>query len=189
MKHLVYRRHAFRLFTWPAMLLMCLSGMPGSTAARQSPTPQAGTAFEAQRNKVNDLLNQRSTRFGQYNESLQQRTGIFGLKTKRDMQASIDILQQIVITDNDIFRETKQLLDFKDFEKSQATEQATEFDGRINGYVKTISKLQQEQERLGHEIHALEASERRYKGLLLLAVLGFVTILWLLMRRKKLTKR
>src|SRR5690606_22388973 len=40
--------------------------------------PEIDTAYEAQRSKVNDLLTQRSARFGDFNESLQQRTGIFG---------------------------------------------------------------------------------------------------------------
>src|SRR5690606_8403544 len=105
------------------------------------------------------------------------------------MQASIDILKQIVLTDNDIFRETKMLLDYKDFEKSQITEQATEFDGRINGYIKTISKLQREQEQLVAEIDKLERSNRRNEGLLMLFGLTAVGIgTFLFLRRQKLTK-
>ena len=147
------------------------------------------SSYEAQRQKVNELLQQRSARFGQFDESLKKRTGIFGLKTKKDMQASIDILKQIVLTDNDIFRETKMLLDYKDFEKSQIALQANEFDGRINGYIKTISKLQREHERLTSEIERLERINRRHRGLFVLAGLAFLGlgIGWLI-RRQKLTK-
>lgn len=151
-------------------------------------TLQIDTAYEAQRNKVNELLTQRSARFGDFNESLQQRTGIFGLKTKRDMQASIDILKQIVLTDNEIFRETKQLLDFKDFEKTQIAEQATEFDSRINAYIKTISKLQQEQQQLQQEIRSLQHSNRRYMGFLFLVLFILIIGVGLFIRHKKLTK-
>ena len=105
------------------------------------------------------------------------------------MQASIDILKQIVLTDNDIFRETKMLLDYKDFEKSQITQQATEFDGRINGYIKTISKLQREQEQLTAEIDKLEKSSRRSQGLFLLFAVVIVGMgIFLFLRRQKLTK-
>lgn len=158
--------------------------------AQDTPNTAAGidTAYEAQRNKVNELLAQRSARFGDFNESLQQRTGIFGLKTKRDMQASIDILKQIVLTDNEIFRETKQLLDFKDFEKTQIAERATEFDGRINGYIKTISKLQQEQQQLQEEIRSLQHSNRRYMGFLFLTCFILIIGIGLFIRSKKLTK-
>jgi hypothetical protein len=145
--------------------------------------------YETQRQKVNELLRQRSARFGQFDESLKKRTGIFGLKTKKDMQSSIDILKQIVMTDNNIFRETKMLLDYKDFEKLQITEQADEFDGRINGYIKTISKLQREQERLTTEVDALEKANRFYVGMLVLLGLTVVgTVIFLILRRQKLTK-
>src|SRR5690606_7334543 len=75
-------------------------------------------AYEVQRQRVNDLLNKRTARFGQFNQSLEARTGIFGFKTKKDMQASIDILKEIIATDNHIFKETKVLLDYKDMEKT-----------------------------------------------------------------------
>lgn len=117
--------------------------------------------YEQQRQKVNELLQQRSARFGQYEESLMQRTGIFGLKTRKDMQASIDILKEIVLTDNHIFRETKQLVDFKDFEKEMIARQAREFDSRINGYIATISKLQKEQVALREQVEALQAKQQR----------------------------
>lgn len=150
--------------------------------------PEIDTAYEAQRSKVNDLLTQRSARFGDFNESLQQRTGIFGLKTKRDMQASIDILKQIVLTDNEIFKETKRLLDFKEFEKTRVVEQATEFDSRINAYIKTISKLQTEQQHLQQEIRTLEQWNRRYIGFLFLSVFALILVVGLFIRSKKLTK-
>ncbi|HWK99662.1 MAG TPA: hypothetical protein VNQ55_06940 [Parapedobacter sp.] len=159
----------------------------GAIAAQQPQTDTTG--YEAQRQKVNELLQQRSARFGQFDESLKKRTGIFGLKTKKDMQASIDILKQIVFTDNDIFRETKMLLDYKDFEKSQIAEQADEFDGRINGYIKTISKLQREQERLIADIDKLEKSNQRNRGMLIiLALVGVGVFVFVLIRRQKLTK-
>ena len=68
-----------------------------STTAFSQPSTSDSSGYEAQRQKVNELLQQRSARFGQFDESLKQRTGIFGLKTKKDMQASIDILKQIVV--------------------------------------------------------------------------------------------
>jgi len=168
------------------VLSLLMSGLiSGSFAQEKSDT----TGYEGQRQKVNNLLNERGKRFGQFDESLQKRTGIFGLKTKKDMQASIDILKQIVLTDNDIFQETKALLDFKDFEKSQITERATEFDGRINGYIKTISKLQREHERMTEEIGALEKANQFYQGLVLLLALFVVGgIIFFIRRRQKLTK-
>lgn len=185
-------RRTHQLLLWQVAMISWLFVLPFNTAARQAAdtTQRTNAAYEAQRSKVNALLDQRSARFGQFNASLQQRTGIFGLKTKKDMQASIDILKQIVLTDNDIFKETKHLLDFKDFEKSQIAEQASEFDSRINGYIKTISKLQREQERLQQEMRTLQRSNRLYAGLAALFSLAILTglVVIITVRRKKLTK-
>src|SRR5690554_2014778 len=74
--------------------------------------------YEIQRQKVNTLLKDRSERFGQFYESLESKTGIFGLKTKKDMQKSIDILKAIVLNDNHILKETQILVRYKDQEKS-----------------------------------------------------------------------
>src|SRR6476660_9984475 len=82
------------------------------------------SAYNTQRNKINQLLENRSMKFSQYDNSLTKRTGIFGLKTKRDMQVSNDILTQIVLTDNEIFSELKILLDYKDFEKKEVEHRA-----------------------------------------------------------------
>jgi len=168
----------------------CLFGPLLRVTAVAAQTPASDTSgYETQRQKVNTLLQQRSARFGQFDESLKKRTGIFGLKTKKDMQASIDILKQIVLTDNDIFRETKMLLDYKDFEKSQIAQKADDFDGRINGYIKTISKLQREQERLSAEVDRLEKANLRSQGILVLFGLALAGVgIFLFIRRQKLTK-
>ena len=137
--------------------------------------------YENQRQKVNKLLQQRSARFGDFNESLQRRTGIFGLKTKKDMQSSIDILKQIVLNDNDIFRETKTLLDFKDVQKTDVEQRASELDSRVKGYIKAISNMQKERETL---TTALATAEKRadqnrlylFFALVIIAVLAFILI-------------
>lgn len=106
------------------------------------------SAYQMQRLKINKLLDQRSERFGQYENSLGTRSGIFGLKTNRDMQTSNDILRQIVLTDNDIFSELQVLLNYKDLEKSEVLTQAETVEGRIERYQSTIAQLQQENQKL-----------------------------------------
>jgi len=108
------------------------------------PRGEDTSAYQVQRKKVNQLLANRSTKFGQYDESLIKRTGIFGLKTKKDMQRSINILTEIVKTDNNIFRELKILLDYKDLEKTQAQGQFTETESSVSNFMATINKLQEQ---------------------------------------------
>lgn len=167
-------KHVFAI----AIFWICFWGASHAQAIIRVDT----TGYEQQRLKVNELLQQRSARFGRFEESLRQRTGIFGLKTKRDMQASIDILKEIVLMDNEIFKETKQLVDFKDFESEMVARQAEEFDGRINRYIATISKLQKEQAELRAQVEVLQASRQQTTGTLVFvlvvlalgAVLGYV---------------
>jgi len=146
------------------------------TVLSQQSFAQDTLAYEIQRKRVNDLLNQRSARFGQFNQSLQSRTGIFGLKTKKDMQASIDILKEIVATDNHIFKETKVLLDYKDMEKTFISYQANQSAERINGYVNTISKQQKIQEQQSQQIKELQQKSDRYFVYLLLSLLIGITL-------------
>ena len=92
-------------------------------------------SYEIQRKLVNTLLQQRSTKFGEYDVSLTQKTGIFGIfKSKGDMQKSNDILKQIVITDNNIFLETKKLLAIKDYESEKNLEKARQYDSQVTAY-------------------------------------------------------
>lgn len=152
--------------------------------------------YENQRQKVNRLLDERNIKYGQYDESLKKRTGIFGLKTKRDMQESIDILLKIVETDQHIFRETKNLLNYKDqilsyetFEKNKIKELADDYDKRIDNYIQTISKLQKEQESLKEEIEALKTQSGIFTGLsFLLIALGFGLVIYKYFYKQKITK-
>lgn len=120
-------------------------------------------AYEQQRSKINNMLDERSSKFGLYAESLKSRTGIFGLKTKKDMQKSIDILAEIVKTDNAILKETKVLLDYKTFEQEKVVTESKENSEKNLAYMRTINKLQTENERLKNELIILKDSRNNYK--------------------------
>jgi predicted XRE-type DNA-binding protein len=136
------------------------------------------SAFEVQRKRVNSLLDARQQKFGSYDTSLTQKTGLFGLfKSKGDMQKSIDILKDVVITDNNIFLETQQLLKIKDFEKDKFRQMASEYDQQITAYMGTINKLQNENERLRTQLdkttgNGLAGNLWLYLALLVIIVLS-----------------
>ena len=112
---------------------------------------QDTAAYAAQRIKVNALLAERSEKFGQYDESLARRTGIFGWQTRKDIKNSNEILRQVVLTDNNIFKELKVLMDYKDLQNQQKVEVADHSQERIARYMLTIKKLQEENEALKNE--------------------------------------
>ncbi len=120
-------------------------------------------AYQLQRKKINDMLDAKSAKFGQYGQSLSKRTGIFGLKTKKDMQRSMDILRQIIDTDNAILRETKTLLDFKTYQQEKVQSQSQESESRNMGYMRTINKLQAENEKLNNKLADSKKNRRFYQ--------------------------
>lgn len=146
------------------------------------------SAYNTQRNKINQLLDDRSARFNQYDNSLTKRSGIFGLKTKKDMQASNDILTQIVITDNNIFQELKILLDYKDFEKKEVEHRAVTVEGRIDRFQTTITRLQQENDRLKVEVQKQTAEINRHVIYLVLSLFGVFILIIYAISIKKLRK-
>lgn len=141
------------------------------------------SAYNIQRNKINKLLGERSQKFGQYDNSLTRRSGIFGLKTKKDMQASNDILTQIVLTDNNIFSELKHLLDYKDFEKKEVENRAVTVESRVDRFQLTITRLQQENDKIKTENEKLAG--RNSKLIFYIIVLIGISILLALWSRIK----
>ncbi len=154
------------------------------TAWAQSDT----SAYNTQRIKINQLLEERSARFGQYDSSLSKRTGIFGLKTKRDMQASNDILTQIVLNDNNIFSELKILLDYKDFEKKEVEHRAETVEGRIERFQATITRLQQETDKLKAESEKQAVHANTLVIYLACSILALIVAVIYALRLKKLRK-
>ena len=166
------------------LLCLCFVFVQYNNLFAQSDT----SAYEVQRNKINQLLGERSGRFGQYESSLGKRTGIFGLKTKKDMQFSNDILRQIVLTDNDIFSELKILLDYKDLEKKQVETRAVTVKSRIDRFQATITRLQQENEKLRAESEKKEVSKERISVFQVILFIALLISLFYIYRLKKLPK-
>ncbi|WP_316787906.1 hypothetical protein [Pedobacter frigoris] len=143
-----------------------------SVIAAQSDT----SAYQTQRLKVNALLKERSVKFGQYDQSLDTRTGIFGFQTKDDIKNSNEILRQIVLNDNNIFKELKILMDYKDQEMKQAQNSASEASNRIQNYMVSIKKLQDQNQQLSDKIEGQQAGKSIawYLVILLAAALAYL---------------
>lgn len=126
------------------LLLFVSLGFVFNAGAAQTDT----SAYQTQRLKINSLLAERSSKFGQYDLSLSARTGIFGLQTKNDLRNSNDILREIILNDNNIFRELKILMNYKDQEVQQVQSNAATTNKRIEAYMQTIKRLQDQNDQL-----------------------------------------
>lgn len=149
---------------------------------------QDSTAYELQRNKINTMLAERSARFGQYDESLNARTGIFGFQTKRDIKNSNEILRQITINDNNIFTELKVLLDYKDLQFQEVKSNVDHNQLRIDSYKKTIRDLQVKNEELLSYNQKMSKSTGSLQLLLVLFVITTIVCIYIIYRKTKIAE-
>lgn len=140
-------------------------------------------AYELQRKKINSMLAVRSQKFGKYDQSLTQHTGIFGLQTKKDIRRSNAILMDIVKTDNDIYKQLKILLDYRTFQQTQVADKSKEIESTNLHYMNTINILQKQNEKLTKEAKdMLLAYERSSRNFIALIIFMALTIAWLIWR-------
>lgn len=149
---------------------------------------QDSTSYELQRNKINAMLAERSSRFGQYEESLNARTGIFGFQTKRDIKNSNEILRQIAINDNNIFSELKVLLDYKDLQFQEVKSNVDHNELRIDSYKKTIRDLQVKNEELLNYNQKIAKTTNYLQLLLALFFITSAICTYIIYRKNKLIK-
>ncbi|MES2652106.1 MAG: hypothetical protein V4663_10215 [Bacteroidota bacterium] len=148
---------------------------------------QDTSAYELQRSKINALLAERSSKFGQYDESLNTRTGIFGFQTKRDIKNSNEILRQIALNDNAIFQELKVLLDYKDLQMQEVKTVSTTNDERIQNYRRTIKGLQDQNQELNAQLKKSEKGKDLAFVFLVLFVVVNGFLVYLVMKKKRLS--
>ena len=146
---------------------------------------QDSASYELQRAKINRMLAERSARFGQYDESLNTKTGIFGLQTKKDIRNSNEILRQITLSDNDIFTEIKVLLEYKDLQFQQAKSSVDYNEMRIANYKKTIRDLQVKNEELLNYNQKISKNSNYFQLVLGVFILIIAVLTFLLYRKQK----
>lgn len=155
----------------------------------QAQTTDSGR-FEIQREKVNSLIDERQKRFGDFDKSLEQKTGIFGVfKTKKDMQKSMNILQSIISADNTILQETKKLIELKENEQQKSSRLAQEYETQLSAYISTLKKLQDENEKLRKQIKNQKYNGEKvyffiFTSIILLLILLYPKLYQLLKNRK-----
>ncbi|MFA6278219.1 MAG: hypothetical protein WC622_15830 [Pedobacter sp.] len=146
---------------------------------------QDTSAYEIQRLKINTLLAERSAKFGQYDESLNTKTGIFGFQTKRDIRNSNEILRQIALNDNDIFKELKILLDYKDLQVEQVKTTVNTNSESIQNYRRSIKNLQDQNESLTNSANKADNSRDIAYFFIALLLIGCAVLAYFLNLKNK----
>jgi len=141
-------------------------------------------AYQAQRKKINGMLAQRKLKFGQYDSSLNEHTGIFGLQTKKDIRNSNDILMDIVKMDDDILLQTKILLEYRISQQKQVQSHAIETEGSNTAFMNAINKLRDENDGLKKQLDDAVKAQQKSANIAMVAVIGFIVIALLFLRQK-----
>ena len=145
-------------------------------------------AYQLQRKKINGMLDVRAQKFGKYDQSLSQHTGIFGLQTKKDIRRSNDILMDIVKTDNAIYKQLKILLDYRTFEQTQVVDKSKEIETANLHYMNTINTLRRQNEKLTKEVNDMllkhENSSRNFSVIIVFMLVALGWLLWSNYNRK-----
>ena len=165
------------------LYLICFWHTPIFAQAKQNPD---SLAYQLQRTKINNMLDARRKKFGQYDESLAKHTGIFGLQTKKDIRRSNDILMDINKTDDSIFMQIKILLSYRTFQQQQAQTKSAEVENYSLGYMNTINRLREQIDKM--KLDALadkQANESRQRIYVILLVLMVASILILLFTKRR----
>ena len=168
------------------LCLFCCFGVDILHAQTGAQISADSIAYQLQRKKINDMLDARKLRFGQYSESLNEHTGIFGLQTKSDIRRSNDILMDIVKTDDNIYKELKILLEYRAFQQRQIQNHSKEAESINIGYMTTINKLRQQNALLKASAQkAIGRKESAQRIYIIIIVLMLASILFLLNKKSK----
>ena len=154
----------------------------------QNPVNTDSVAYQLQRKKINNMLTARKQKFGQYQQSLSQHTGIFGFQTKDDIRRSAGILMEIAKTDDAIFRELKILLEYRDFQQKQIQSHSQEAESTNDAYLKVINRLQQQNISIKQQAKATEEHFNMKQNIFVAAIVLMSASILLLMFRKNRVK-
>jgi hypothetical protein len=140
--------------------------------------------YQQQRAKINSMLADRRTKFGEYDQSLTTHSGIFGFRTKKDIKNSNDILMQIVETDDDIFQQIKILLDYQSSTQKQVQTHSAEADSSNIGYMNLINKLRAQNDKLKHDAEVAEQERQKLLQTAMIIIIGLIVVVLLLPRAR-----
>lgn len=134
------------------------------------------------RQQLQKLLLEREQKFKSYSESLLERNGIFGGKTKKDVLRSNEILKDLVKNDNQIINVLNRVVDFRNYEKVSMVYDKLEHEQRLDNLLRATDTLSKQVTALKQQNNKLQANNR---WLIVLAVALFILSVVLIIKHKR----
>ena len=132
------------------------------------------------------LVDEREARFGDYSRAAAAKTGFFGNKTKSDLKKQVEVLTEIIKTDNRIISLLKNFLDYRSYQKTELVYSQSELEERNRQLDELTDKLTRDLAASETRLKALERELKRadFLNWLLAAGIAFTVWLWWKGRRK-----
>jgi hypothetical protein len=136
------------------------------------------------RMNLQNLLAERAKNFSAYTSSIQKRSGIFGNKTKTDIQKSNEVLLAIVTLDNDIMDALNRALSYKTFEKTTDNYSSRDCEMKLKQSMQVTDTLMKQLTLVEKKIRQGNNSASVYSMLFYIALAGCF-VMFIMMKRRK----
>ncbi|MCX6273888.1 MAG: hypothetical protein NTV09_01605 [Bacteroidetes bacterium] len=147
-------------------------------------TPVFGQMQMEDRMNLQNLLTERAKNFSVYTSSIQKRSGIFGNKTKRDIEKSKEVLIDIVTLDNNIMDALNRALSYKTFEKTADDYSARDCELKLKKSMEVTDTLMKQIAVLERKVEHPGSSASVYKVLFYLLLACSAFLFWKMKRLK-----
>jgi len=137
-----------------------------------------------ERMNLEKLLAERAKNFSAYTSSIQHRSGIFGNKTKSDIQKSNEVLLAIVTLDNDIMDALNRALSYKTFEKTTDNYSNRDCEMQLKHSMQVTDTLMKQLDIVEQKIRHQNNSASLYQVLFYVTLAGCFIMIILLKRKK-----
>ncbi len=122
--------------------------------------------------------------FESYSHSLKLKSGFFGNRTKNDLKESQSNLKEIVDLDNKIMNALYRTIDFRTFEKTSLTFDASEYQDRINNLVKMNDVIGKKNEEFEKQNVYFFKTVLKLKFYLIVLLIIIATLLVMLFKKR-----
>ena len=139
---------------------------------------------DSTRKELLNLLNERKQMFESYSQSIKQKSGFFGNRTKNDLKESQFHLKEIITLDNKIMNSLYRTIDFREFEKTSLTFDASEYQDRINNLVKMNDVLNKKNEEFEKQNNYFLKTVLKFKFYFIVLLVVIITLMVMLFRKR-----
>ncbi len=138
-----------------------------------------------ERKRLFELLEERRQKFDAYSASIEKHSGIFGNKTKKDMQKSNDVLTELVRTDNNIISVLNRAVDFKNYERVSLSQEVGENTQQMESLLHATDTLERQLVKIRADQVTLKRESQWLKIVNRTLIFAVLMMIFLFVRKKK----